>query len=309
MPVLAYPHHPPAGRWQQLVAPLWLDQLTAGRSTAPSAHWQLFEVGNDTGWSYSSGHIPGAAYLDTSCFEQAPLWNKVADADLLQYLLAKGIAHDSCVILYGRNNLAAARVAHLLLYAGVQDVRLLDGGLSAWNAAGLPLSCAGHAARASISSFGCTFPAHPEYLIDTAQAKRLLHTETAVLVSIRSRAEFCGQTSGYSYIQACGEIPGGRWGQAGADGDINSMSAFQHADGRMKPALEICRFWHAAGIYPAQHNAFYCGTGWRASLAFFYAWVMGWENISVYDGGWHEWSSDPANPIERRSGVKNLIAA
>jgi rhodanese-related sulfurtransferase len=36
---------------------------------------------------------------------------------------------------------------------------------------------------------------------------------------------------------------------------------------------------------------FYCGTGWRASLAFFYAWLMGWEQIAVFDGGWFEWSS------------------
>ena len=55
--------------------------------------------------------------------------------------------------------------------------------------------------------------------------------------------------------------------------------------------------WRAAGVHRAHHNAFYCGTGWRASLAFFYAWVMGWERISVYDGGWYEWSSDPANPV------------
>ncbi len=237
------------------------------------------------------------------------MWNKVADADLLQCLLANGIGHHSCVILYGRNNLAAARVAHLLLYAGVQDVRLLDGGLAAWNAAGLPLSRAGHAVRTPISSFGGTFPAHPEYLIDTAQAKRILQTPDSTLVSIRSWAEFCGQTSGYSYILACGEIPGARWGQAGFDGDVNSMSAFQHADGCMKPGIEICRFWHEAGIHPGHHNAFYCGTGWRASLAFFYAWVMGWENISVYDGGWHEWISDLANPIVRRSNQENLAAA
>jgi thiosulfate/3-mercaptopyruvate sulfurtransferase len=136
VPVLVYPYHPPAPRWQQLVTPDWLDELTAGRSKAPAADWQLFEVGNDAVQAYSSGHIAAAAYLDTNCFEHAPFWNKVADTELLQYLLAKGIAHDSCIILYGRNNLAAARVAHLLLYAGVQDVRLLDGGLAAWNAAG-----------------------------------------------------------------------------------------------------------------------------------------------------------------------------
>ncbi len=310
MTALAYPLRPPANRWQQLVTPYWLNQLLAGKSAAPpSTGWQLFEIGNNAELAYASGHIPGASYLDTSRFERAPLWNKVTDADLLQCLLSKGITHSSCAIVYGRNNLAAARVAHLLLYAGVRDVRLLDGGLDAWTAAGLPLSCHSLAAQVPITSFGSVFPAHPEYLIDTLQAKRLLHTANAALVSIRSRAEFYGQTSGYSYIKACGEIPGARWGQAGLDGDINSMSAFQHADGRMKSAVEICRFWHEAGIHPGQHNAFYCGTGWRASLAFFYAWVMGWENISVYDGGWHEWSSDPTNPIERRSDMKGLVAA
>jgi thiosulfate/3-mercaptopyruvate sulfurtransferase len=77
------------------------------------------------------------------------------------------------------------------------------------------------------------------------------------------------------------------------------MSAFQHEDGTMKPAHEIARFWHQAGIQPHRKTAFYCGTGWRASMAFFYAWLMGWENISVYDGGWYEWSTLPRLPCAR----------
>jgi hypothetical protein len=58
----------------------------------------------------------------------------------------------------------------------------------------------------------------------------------------------------------------------------------------MKPPQDIAHFWRQAGIHPDRKTAFYCGTGWRASMAFFYAWLMGWENISVYDGGWYEWS-------------------
>ena len=54
----------------------------------------------------------------------------------------------------------------------------------------------------------------------------------------------------------------------------------------------------AAGIVLEKHIAFYCGTGWRASEAFFSAWLMGWPNVSIYDGGWFEWRSDPDNPIE-----------
>ncbi|MEJ2559104.1 MAG: rhodanese-like domain-containing protein, partial [Anaerolineae bacterium] len=44
--------------------------------------------------------------------------------------------------------------------------------------------------------------------------------------------------------------------------------------------------------------AFYCGTGWRASETFFYAHLMGWPHVAVYDGGWFEWSRDESNPIE-----------
>jgi thiosulfate/3-mercaptopyruvate sulfurtransferase len=72
---------------------------------------------------------------------------------------------------------------------------------------------------------------------------------------------------------------------------------FQDAEGCMRPADEIRALWQACGIHAGQQAAFYCGTGWRASLAFFYAWLMDWKRISVYDGGWCEWSADPANPV------------
>lgn len=53
------------------------------------------------------------------------------------------------------------------------------------------------------------------------------------------------------------------------------------------------------GITPDKRVAFYCGTGWRASETWFYAYLMDWPRIAVYDGGWFEWSKDPVNnPIE-----------
>lgn len=286
-------------RWRQLVTPAWLAELVAGRApaAAPMGHWQLFEVGCGARDAHLAGHIPHAAYLDTCALEVQPLWNKVSDQALLSLLLANGIGHDSTVILVGRNGLAAARAAHLMLYAGVADVRLLDGGMAAWERAGLPLQAGAVPAPVPAAQFGCAFPAQPSYLIDTRQAKRLLAQPDGALVSIRSWSEFAGQTSGYSYIEARGEIPGARWGRAGSDGDVNCMGEFQNADGSMRDPQHILRLWRASGIHPGQHAAFYCGTGWRASLAFFYAWLMDWERISVYDGGWFEWSRDPGNPI------------
>jgi thiosulfate/3-mercaptopyruvate sulfurtransferase len=300
-------------RWQQLVAVDWLAALLAGQVVAapPGPHWLLLEVACDGLEAYGSGHIPGARYLDTRQFEQLPFWNVRPLAQLMPLLQQAGVGPRSTVILYARNMLAAARVAQILLTVGVADVRLLDGGLTAWCDAGHALRAAPGPQRAARGGAAAPAealaPAHaqpparfaprPDYLIHTAQARALLLQPDAALVSIRTRAEVVGQTSGYSYIQARGEIAGALWGHAGVDGDINSMRNFQEEDGRMKPAAEITALWAEAGIRPDLQIAFYCGTGWRASLAFFYAWLMGWPRISVYDGGWFEWSSDAANPV------------
>jgi len=48
-----------------------------------------------------------------------------------------------------------------------------------------------------------------------------------------------------------------------------------------------------ANLSPNMHLAFYCGTGWRGSEAFYNAYLLGWPNISVFDEGWFERSNDP----------------
>lgn len=290
-------------RWQQLVTPTWLAGLLSGGlvEATPSDDWRLFEVGFGSSDLFLQGHIPGACYIDTNQLEQEPLWNKVSDQALLQLLLGNGIRHDTTVVLYGRSALVAARAAHLMLYAGVKDVRILDGGFAAWGGAGLPVKPGLQRQYPAVSDFGIIFPACPEYLIDMQQARNLLQRPDGVLVSIRTWNEFIGKTSGYSYIEARGDIPGARWGRAGHGDDVNSMSEFHNPDGTMKSPDEICSFWRDAGIQSGQQIALYCGSGWRASLAFFYAWLMNWERISVYDGGWFEWSLDPGNPVVCRA--------
>ena len=289
--------------------PAWLQALLAGQAVAaaPGQDWQLFEVGCEGQALYQCGHIAGARYLDTQWFEQPPFWNRLPDSRLLSLLQGLGLGPGSSVLLYGRNSLAAARVAQLLLYAGVQDVRLLDGGLGAWSAAGYALEMGAAPAvpqarvAASRQAWGAQFPARSDYLLDLAQIRALRQQPGVVLASIRSHAEWMGESSGYSYIVPRGEIAGARWGHAGHDGDVNSMSSFQDAQDCMKPAAEIAAVWAACGIVPQLHTVFYCGTGWRAAMAFFYAWLMGWERISVFDGGWYEWSADPLNPVDCRS--------
>ena len=292
---------PELPRARHLLSAQALARLLAARAGAGAC---LFEVGCGGSALFEADHIPGARWLDTAWLETGALYNKVSDPALLALLLSLGIGHDSTVLLYGRSTLAAARAAHLLLYAGVADVRLLDGGFDGWRAAGLACESGPSAPSTARADFGLAFPGCPHFLADAARAARVAASRAGALVSVRTWREHTGQTSGYSYIDACGDIPGARWGRAGREGDVNSMSAYQLADGRMRPAAQIVRMWAASGIGEGQHLVFYCGTGWRASLAFYYAWLMGRDDIAVYDGGWFEWSSNAANPVVCRAAQR-----
>ena len=190
--------------------------------------------------------------------------------------------------------MAAARAAHLMMYAGVEDVRLLDGGLDAWFVQHLRTETGLANTFKPAQEFGVAIPARPEYYTTpesgerAAQAARRRPGQRAHLGRVRR------QHLGLQLHQAQGRHPGAKWGRGGVD--ANSMSDFHNPDGTMKPAREILAMWDEWHIEPTQQAAFYCGTGWRASEAFFYAWLMDWKRISVYDGGWYEWSADPANP-------------
>ena len=77
------------------------------------------------------------------------------------------------------------------------------------------------------------------------------------------------------------------------------MQHYRNVDNTMRAYPEITANWAEAGITADKWVAFYCGTGWRASETWFYAYLQGWQRIAVYDGGWFEWSQDPVNnPIE-----------
>jgi thiosulfate/3-mercaptopyruvate sulfurtransferase len=113
---------------------------------------------------------------------------------------------------------------------------------------------------------------------------------------VRSWGEFVGKVSGYHYIEKKGRIPGAVFGNCGSD--AYHMENYRNLDHTTREYHEIEQMWRAAGITAQKYNAFYCGTGWRGSEAFFNAWLMGWRRISIYDGGWFEWSRDDENPYE-----------
>lgn len=307
-------------RFTQLVYPGWLKSLL---DTEAAPHYDgdryvLAHTSFENREDYDSGHIPGSISLDTLFLEEPEHWNRRNPEELKKALISHGITHDTTVVLYGRSGnptmkmenpgmyagqIAAMRAALLLMYAGVEDVRVLDGGLGAWQSAGYPVTTE-ETPPTPIRDFGRPIPMRPELVIDIDQAKELLADPHGELVSMRSWEEFIGETSGYHYIGPKGRIPGAVFGNCGSD--AYHMENYRNHDNTMRCYHDIAERWREMGVTPDKRIAFYCGTGWRASEAFFYAYVMGWERIAVYDGGWFEWSMDAGNPVE--AGIPEAYA-
>ena len=300
--------------FEKLVHPEWLRRVLAGERTeaAPSGRVLLFHVNFGVPEEYAEDHLPGALYLDTNLLESPVDWNRRSPAELEHALRSLGITHDTTVVLYGRDTeghaeekwpgrragqIAACRAALILRYAGVEDVRVLDGGYDHWVRACRPLERTPNRPT-PVPSFGVPIPLRPEVIVDLAEAKQILaDPDGAALVSVRTWAEHVGEASGYNYIASTGRIAGDVWGNCGSD--AYHMQHYRTVDNTMRPYPEIAANWRRAGITADKRVAFYCGTGWRASETWFYAYLMGWSRIAVYDGGWFEWSREPReNPIE-----------
>ena len=308
LPVDRLPRH------HRLVHVDWLAQVLAGErpEAAPPGRFLLFHVNFGGPEEYAENHIPGALYLDTDWLEDPADWNRRSPEALDRAVRAMGITRDTTVVLYGRDTegdanekwpgrragqIAATRALMILRYAGVDDVRLLDGGYDWWVRAGHPLETM-ERQPTPVESFGAEIPVRPEVIVDIDGAKQILADRGgAALVSVRTWREHVGDVSGYDYIGTAGRIKGDVWGNCGTD--AYHMQHYRNVDNTMRAYPEIAANWADAGITADKWVAFYCGTGWRASEAWFSAHLQGWDRVAVYDGGWFEWSQDPLNnPIE-----------
>jgi len=220
-------------RYRHLVHPGWIKSVLEGRTPRehPRGKTVICHVHYRNRDAYLSGHIPGAIDLDTLALESPKTWNRRSPAELKKAFEQHGITSETTVVLYGKymhpdnhdefpgsaaGHIGAIRCAFIMMYAGVKDVRVLNGGFQSWKDAGYEISTE-DVPKKPVIDFGAKIPRQPSLAVDIEEAKEMLASDDAELVSVRSWPEYIGEVSGYNYITKKGRIPGAVFGNCGSD--------------------------------------------------------------------------------------------
>ncbi len=238
---------------------------------------------------YASGHLPGAVGVDLDRDLAAPVGDgtrgrhPLPEPAALQGALRRwGIDNDSTVVAYDdADGSSAARAWWLLRWAGLGDVRVLDGGIAAWTAAGLPLTTevpSPAPGNAIVRSGGMP-------VLDADTTAALAHGD-GVLLDARVEARYRGEVEPVDPV--AGHIPGAR--SAPADGNVD-------ASGRFLSPERLRERFGALGVDSRRQVGAYCGSGVTAAQEVLALHLAGFPG-ALYAGSWSEWVADRTRPVE-----------
>ncbi|MBB3119146.1 sulfurtransferase [Pseudoduganella violacea] len=261
-------------------------------------HWVILDCRHDlmnAAWGrdvFAAGHIQNAQFAgiddDLSGAKQGadgqfrgrhPLPER---AKLIETLRAWGINDDSQVVAYdAHGGMYAARLWWLLRWIGHSAVAVLDGGLSAWQAQGLPLVT-------PVASRPQGQIAERPTLTRTVSVDEVvanLASGQQTVVDARANDRFRGENETIDPVG--GHIPGAR---------NRFFKDNLQADGRFKNAEQLKQDF--APLFASPETAIMqCGSGVTACHNLLALEVAGLHGAALYPGSWSEWCASPTRPI------------
>lgn len=234
---------------------------------------------------FARGAIRGALHLDLwgiSLINTSPeplaafMW-------MIGHLFAeRGVSPDRPVVVYESDSgMRAARAFWFLEYLGHPDVRVLDGGLSAWTTAGLPTSTAFEAPRRG------TWHGTPDAskIARWDEVLAWIGRSAVAIVDTRNRDEHLGREV---RARRGGAIPGAvhvEWKQ-----NLDATGRFKTRD-----ALE--HLYAPLGVTADKTVVTYCQGGYRAAHTYLALRILGYPDVRNYTGSWKEWGDRDDLPV------------
>jgi thiosulfate/3-mercaptopyruvate sulfurtransferase len=235
---------------------------------------------------YAKGHIPGATHFDLFGLSLVD----TGDAPLKSFMFMihhvlelRGVSEAKEIVFYEDNSgMRAARGVWFLEYFGHPNVKMLDGGMQAWTAAGAPVTSAATVPKAA--SFKTA--ERREVLATANDVLRSLDKKDTAILDTRSDGEHFG-----TLVRAArgGAIPHSihiEW--------TDNLDT----DGKFKSNADLKTMYEKAGITPDKEVYSYCQGGYRAAHGYIALRMLGYPKVRNYIGSWKEWGDRTDLPLE-----------
>lgn len=238
--------------------------------------------------NFAKGRIPGSKHFDlyfvnTDDTDPAPLESFTRMwANLLGW---RGVKETDTIVFVGEfTDMCAARGFWFAEYLGHTDVHVLDGGISAWTAADLPVE------TESTTPKPVKFVSTPmmETVATYSSVLDAIDDSDCVIIDNRSRGEFLGTDRRARHGGAIPTAKHRDW-----------EDLYDHDSGCMKPADQLRNAFNELDATPDKEITLYCNTGYRSAHAYLALRLLDYPRIRNYVGSWQEWGNRDGLPIWR----------
>lgn len=235
--------------------------------------------------SYATTHIKGSVNLPPSELTVNEPVEYVLDTptNIAKRLGDAGISENMEIVVYDEGSSKySGRLYWTLVYMGAENVKILNGEMTAWKEGRKPITST--STKASPAIF--TPNVQPQFLANIDEVRKAIDNPNYVIIDARTPEEYDGTNE--SELRK-GHIPGA----------INiNYTEMLDSNGKLKTKEALSSLFLAKGVSSDKTIIVYCASSVRASIEFFaLESILEYPNVKVYDGAFNEWQSDENNQV------------